>query len=84
MMNRTPCGLGILCLTLNTVFDIFFTDYAADYLHGRRQKRGYACGTFMSPVRSFVCGHHPTLSPSSQVPRTLKQPDLDAATPTVT
>ena len=36
MMNRTPCGLGILCLTLNTVFDFFFTDYAADYLHGRR------------------------------------------------
>ena len=36
MMNRTPCGLGILCLALNTVFDFFFTDYAADYLHGRR------------------------------------------------
>ena len=49
----------------------FFTDNAADYLHGRRQRRGYACGTFMSPVWSFVCGVHPTLSPSSQVPRAL-------------
>ena len=33
----------------------------------------------MSPVWSFVCGPHPTLSPSSQVPRA-----LDAATPIVT
>ena len=33
----------------------------------------------MSPVWSFVCGPHPTLSPSSQVPCA-----LDAATPIVT
>ena len=38
----------------------------------------------MSPVWSFVCDPHPTLSPSSQVPRALTQSDLDAATPTVT
>ena len=49
----------------------FFPDNAAEYLHGRRQRRGYACGTFMSPVWSFVCGPHPTLPPSSQVPHAL-------------
>ena len=49
----------------------FFTEYAPDYLHGRCQRRGHACGTIMSVVWSFVCGPPPTLSPSSQVPHAL-------------
>ena len=73
MMNRTLCGLGIPCLRTNINSDFFFhfTDNAADYLHGWRQRRRYGCGTCMSQVWSFVCGNHPTLSPSSQVPRAL-------------
>ena len=81
MWAWNPCPKTAI---INADFFSFFPDNAADYLHGRRQRRGHACGTFMSPVCSFVCGPHPTLSPSSQVPRTLNQPDLDAATPTVT
>ena len=64
-----PCGLGHLCLTINTVFNCFFTDHA--HLHRRCQRRGHACGAIMSLVWSYVCGLYPTLSPSIQVPRAL-------------
>ena len=50
---------------------LIFSDYTADYLPGRRQRSGHARGTIMSFVWSFVCGGHPTLPPSIQVPHAL-------------
>ena len=47
------------------------TIYTGGGGEGGYQRRGNACGAIMSPVWSFVCGPHPTLSPSSQVPRAL-------------
>ena len=72
MMNRTLCGLEIPCPRININSDFFnFKDDAADHLHERCQRRGYECGTFMSQVWSSLRGIHPTMSPSSQVPRAL-------------
>ena len=82
-MNRTPCGLGILCLTLNTVFDFFsqtvpLTIYTGGAkgvdTHVERlcHLYGHSCVVIIPP-------YHPrakTLAP-------LTQPDLDAAMPFV-
>lgn len=54
---------------VNTDFFLFQTMPLTIYTGGA--KGGNACRTIMSPLWSFVCGHHPTMSPSSQVPRTL-------------
>ena len=68
MMNHIPCELGILYLTINTVFNFFSQIMPLTIYTGGCQRGGHAYRTIMSPVWSFVCGPHPTLQPSSQVP----------------
>ena len=64
--SSSSIRISILNLTINTVFNCFFTDHA--HLHRRCQRRGHACVAIMSLVWSYVCGFYPTLSPSIQVP----------------
>ena len=82
-MNRTPCGLGILCLTLNTVSDFFsqtvpLTIYTGGAkgvdTHVERlcHLYGHSCVVIIPP-------YHPRAK--SLAP--LTQPDLDAAMPFV-
>ena len=60
-----------------------FTDDAADHLHWWCQRRGYACGTFMSQVWSSCVAFIPPCHPRAKSLAPLTQPDLDAAMPIV-
>ena len=85
MMNRTPCGLGILCLTLNTVFDFFFSQTMplSIYTGGAKGVDTHVerlCRLYGHSSVVIIPPCHPRAK--SLVP--LSQPDLDAAMPFVT
>ena len=83
-MNHTPCGLGILCLTINTVFNFFSQTMPLTIYTGGAK----GVDTQVERV-CHLYGHScvvliPPCHPRAKSLTPLTQPDLDAATPTVT
>ena len=62
----------------------FFPDHAADYLHGRCQRRGHACERLCHLYGHSCVVLIPPCHPRAKSLAPLTQLDLDAATPTVT
>ena len=79
-MNQTPCGLGILCLTINTVFNFFSQTMPLTIYTGGAK----GVDTHVERL-CHLYGHSCVVLIPSCHPRAKSlTPDLDAATPTVT